>query len=195
MLAGTTHEGGLFVEWGAVAGASLAAALCDVRTGRIPNLLTLPVTFLGLVMAAWAGGAAELGLAVLGWVVLALPYMLLFLLGRGGAGDAKLMGALGVWLGLRSGLVVLVCVAGTGAALSVFKLALQPDRCRILRRLAASLYVDLLVCVGHGGNWNLLKPNPQERTPDDPDRLTIPYGLAIFLGVCLGAIVVHLWMP
>ena len=46
----------LYVQWGAVLGASLAAAVWDLRQRRIPNALTLPMLGAGLVYSAWVGG-------------------------------------------------------------------------------------------------------------------------------------------
>ncbi|MBM4028430.1 MAG: prepilin peptidase [Planctomycetes bacterium] len=83
------------VQWGVVLGASLAAALTDLRNRRIPNRLTMPLALVGLAVAFYGGGWANLGAAGAAYLVLALPYILLFLLAGGGAGDAKMMGATG----------------------------------------------------------------------------------------------------
>ena len=87
---------------------TLAAAIWDIRIKKIPNKLTLPVFGLGLVyqvvfnqvdglLAAGAGFAAGFGLLYILWMI-----------GSGGGGDVKLMGALGVWLGGKLTLMVLV---------------------------------------------------------------------------------------
>ncbi len=85
-----------------------AAAVSDLRTRRIPNLLTLPALLLGLGYQAaffgWAG-LADAGLAfVMGFGIL----FVLWLIGGGGGGDAKLMGALSVWLGFDLTLTVMI---------------------------------------------------------------------------------------
>lgn len=104
-----------------------AAAVWDFRTHRIPNKLTVPVFVLGLVYRGafhgWAG-LADAGLAfLLGFGLL----FVLWLIGGGGGGDVKLMGALSVWLGWRLTLYVLIVstlfvIAGTFAVMlwSVF---------------------------------------------------------------------------
>lgn len=76
-------------QWGAAIGASLAAALLDLKTQRIPNWLTLPLAAVGLAVAGWAGGLPGAGHAMAASLLVALPYMVLFFLGQGGAGDAK----------------------------------------------------------------------------------------------------------
>jgi Flp pilus assembly protein protease CpaA len=179
-------------QWGAAIGASLAASAWDIQTGRIPNLLTLSVTLAGLAVAAWADGPAGFGEAVVAWGMLAMPYVILFLLGRGGAGDAKMMGAIGVWLGIRQGLIVLISVACAGAVLALFKIVLHRRRGTILRNLGISFYVYLVTCAG---GWNVLKMSLDEPRREVAGQVTVPYGLAIFFGVCLGAVVVHVWIP
>ena len=86
------------VQWAVAAGAALTAAVIDVRQRRIPNALTLPLLVMGLLYALMykgLGGAAE---SMIACVAVALPYVLLFAFAGGGAGDAKMMGAIGAWL-------------------------------------------------------------------------------------------------
>lgn len=87
---------------------TLAASWTDLRTRRIPNRLTVAAFVLGLVHRAWFDGWAGLADAGQGF---ALGFGLLFalwLVGGGGGGDVKLLGALSVWLGFRLTLLVLV---------------------------------------------------------------------------------------
>lgn len=83
----------------AVAAGAGAAAAIDLRTGRIPNLLTAVLAVAGFVLASqgWTGqtmvGAALGG--ALGFVLM-LPG---HLFGGTGAGDVKLLAALGTLLG------------------------------------------------------------------------------------------------
>lgn len=185
------------VRWGVVIGASLLVAVGDIKTRRIPNVLTLPLLGGGLVYALGTGGIAGLGDALGACLLLALPYVLLFALAGGGAGDAKMMGAIGAWLGLQAGVIVLVAVGATGALFGLLRILAHRQRRSVLGRLYATLYVLMMgVCGGRGG-WTLLKTQlgkEQKIAPSDGGtRLTIPYGPAIFIGVCIGALVVHLW--
>jgi len=86
---------------------------------RIPNALTLPLFIVGLLWSAWFGGLSSLAEAAGVSALMALPYIVLFLFFGGGAGDAKLMGAIGAWLGLKQGLMVLACVAIAGGVLKI----------------------------------------------------------------------------
>ena len=75
------------------------AAIVDLRSRRIPNVLTSLGAVAGLVFHAWAGGVAGLGQGVAGWATGIGLFLPLFLLGGMGAGDVKLLGAVGAWLG------------------------------------------------------------------------------------------------
>ncbi len=183
------------VQWGVVLGASLAAAILDIRSRRIPNALTIPLAVTGLLYGLSSAGLAGLGQAVGGCVAAALPYVLLFVFAGGGAGDAKMMGALGAWLGLSAGVAVLLAVAATGAVLGLLNLATHRQLAAGLRRIGASFYVILIaLCSGRRG-WELVKPDLEEPAgrADVQGTTAMPYGPSIFIGVCIAAYLVHSW--
>jgi prepilin peptidase CpaA len=189
----------MVAQWGVVLGASLVAAIWDVKFRRIPNWLTLPLVVTGLAVGAWQGGWPGLGDALAGCFIVALPYVLLFLLG-GGAGDAKMMGALGAWLGLRDGVVVLVAVAVVGAIFGMIKMSAEKSLRRRLGGMFAGMYVFLVTARSGKKNWDLLRAesNRQDDEKNENENrhgseAMMPYGPAIFLGVCIGALVVYLW--
>lgn len=181
------------VHWGVVIVASLGAAVTDVRNRRIPNVLTLPLVLTGLMYALVYAGLPGLGKAVVSCVILATPYVLLFVFAGGGAGDAKMMGAIGAWLGIEAGLVVLVAVATTGALFGIANLAAKRQLGSGLGRIGASFYIMMAtLCTGRRGSA-VLRPNMEDESQPQDRRLTIPYGPAIFIGVCIGAFWVHSW--
>ena len=184
------------MQWGVVLGASLLACISDLRTRRIPNALTASVAVGGLVYAACNGGIMGLGESVAACLLLALPYVILFAVAGGGAGDAKMMGALGVWLGLKAGIVVLGAVGATGALFGLLRILAARERNSALSRLYAWLYVVAIAAAGGRRGWALLKNEPAEEKEERNEglRLTIPYGPAIFIGACIGAWVVHSWI-
>ncbi|MEZ6066296.1 MAG: A24 family peptidase [Planctomycetaceae bacterium] len=91
------------------------AAIWDLKSRRIPNKLTLPVFAAGWVFQAIDRGWAGLGDAGLGFLLGFGILFVLWIVGGGGGGDVKLMGALSVWLGFR--LTLLVMIASTGLVL------------------------------------------------------------------------------
>src|SRR5215467_13249103 len=103
---------------------TLSAALLDWRSRRIPNWLTVPGLFSGVaVHAAIAGRYGALfafegaGLALL----ILLPLVVMRALG---AGDWKLMGAVGAFLGWRLVLFVLfgsIVASGIMAVVQVYR--------------------------------------------------------------------------
>ena len=193
MAAAGPQIDGMTLQWGVVIGASLVGAVTDIRSRRIPNALTVAVALGGMAHAVMTTGLGGVGDSLLGCVILALPYVLLFLFAGGGAGDAKLMGAIGAWLGVQAGIVVLVCVAVVGGLFGLLRILAHRGRSSALARIAAALYVMMVaLCSGRKG-WSLLRAEPQQKTAAQKKGLTIPYGPAIFIGVCIGAIVVHSW--
>lgn len=106
----------------AVLAAGLAAAVViDLRSRRIPNLLTATMAVLGLGLAATGSSGLTVTASVVGMVlglVLMLPG---HLLGATGAGDVKLMAAVGAIVG--PGLVfpafLFTCIAGGVLAVAV----------------------------------------------------------------------------
>jgi len=71
------------------------AAVSDLRTRRLPNWLTVPAFAAGLLAHTVVNGFAGLGFALLGFATGFGLLLVLWLIGGGGGGDVKLMGALG----------------------------------------------------------------------------------------------------
>ena len=150
----------------------LASAFTDLKSQKIPNILTLPGMMAALTLYSFTAGFDGFlfslkGIAV-GIGVLLIPY----LLGGMGAGDAKLMGAVGGFLGAKGvfGAFLLTAVVGGIYALltifffrSHFKNYFKSFWQRCLTFLATRVYI----------------PDP------DAGQLKRPrlcYGLAIALG-------------
>jgi prepilin peptidase CpaA len=91
----------------------VAAAVWDWKHKKIPNYLTVPILLLGLFYHVCFGEGLLFALSgfAVGFGAL-LPVMLA---GGGGAGDVKLVGSLGVWLGWQGVLIVLAvsCILAT----------------------------------------------------------------------------------
>ena len=174
------------LQWGVVIGASTAAAVWDVWQHRIPNLLVGSLFICGLMWSVWIGGWAGAGESLVACVIMAAPYVFLFLVAGGGAGDAKMMGAIGVWLGLINGLATLVCVSLAGVVIGVVFL--------IRRRGVACVWPLLVVGVGELFQLFFFRGSkPKKDTTSKAEPLAkMPYGLAIWSGVCLAA-GVKLW--
>ena len=158
-----------------MAGAVLLAAIAgwtDWRSRRIPNWLTVPAFAVGVTANTFLSGWIGLKTSLLGALVglgLLLPFVLVRSLG---AGDWKLAGALGAFLGpslLMNLLLLSVFVAG------VMAVALIVYKGRVLQTLRniGHILVSLVTFQLPGSRVSL----------DNPDSLKIPYGVALALTV------------
>jgi len=95
------------------------ATRADVQARRIPNVLTGPALLLGVLVHLGLGGAAGAGNALLGAVVAGAILLPGWLMGFMGAGDVKLMAAVGAWLGHPDGFVAAVAALIAGGLLAV----------------------------------------------------------------------------
>lgn len=164
------RESGLFL------GVFLAlwAGALDWRYRRIPNWLTVPGLLAGIavntVTGGWTGAKASLLGAGLGLLLL-LPFVVIKALG---AGDWKLIGAIGACLGSTRLIAVLigsVFVAGVMAlGLIIYKGRARQALVNMAHMLRAFLTMHL--------------PGPQVSL-DNPDAVKIPFGVAVALTVVL----------
>jgi len=113
-------SGGLQSAQGIVAIAiAVVAAAVDVRWRRIPNLLTFGAAAAGLIYHAASGGLHGAGFSAAGWAVGLVLFFPFFALRGMGAGDVKLLAALGAWLGPAATLWVALFSAIAGGVLAV----------------------------------------------------------------------------
>lgn len=177
------------LPWVAVIGACLVATVTDLKSRRIPNALTFPLFFAGLVYAftthGWMGGLNALGACL----ALALPFIVLFACAGGGAGDAKLMGAIGCWLGLETGLSLLVAVCLTGVVMALIWATVKGHLRPVMNTLSnASIgLLGPLTATGRLRDVPAFMPAAEAGLP-------MPYGPAILVGTLLTALGVLPWM-
>lgn len=147
-----------------------AAAAVDCYRRKIPNVISLGGALLGLVLWARHDGIAGLEAGMAGWVVGAALFLPFYLLKGLGAGDVKLMGAVGACLGARHAAAAAIAVALTGGVMAAWAAAAQG-------RLRAALRDSLRILVGH-------RPAARVGTTAAPHQ-TIPYGVAIAAGTLI----------
>ena len=175
---GTTPPGTEGTLKAAILGGAMLLAIIagwtDYRSRRIPNWLTVPGLAIGVginvAAAGWAGLRTSLLGAGLGLLLL-LPFVLLRSLG---AGDWKLAGALGAFVGagvLVNLLLGSIFVAGVMAvALVIYKRQVR-QTLRNIGHLLASLVTFRLP----GAEVSL----------DNPQSLKVPYGVALAFTILL----------
>lgn len=77
----------------------IVAAVIDGMILKVPNWLTFPFILCGWAHALSFGGWSGLGYSLLGTAVGMAPLLALRAIGGMGAGDVKLLGGVGAWLG------------------------------------------------------------------------------------------------
>ena len=87
---------------------TLTAAVLDLRYRRIPNALSVTGLVVGILFRVITDGLAGFGDAAGAFVIGFGALLVLWVIGGGGGGDVKLMGALSVWLGCRQTVLVLI---------------------------------------------------------------------------------------
>jgi prepilin peptidase CpaA len=99
--------------------ASLVAAVTDVWKFRVHNLLTVPLFLSGLAYHAFVGGLPGLGGSLLGALLGFGTLILFYVMGGMGAGDVKLLAAIGAWLGVTLTFYVFLASALAAGAYAV----------------------------------------------------------------------------
>jgi prepilin peptidase CpaA len=169
-----------YTIWGLAIALALIAGWIDWRTRRLPNWLTVSGfvsgTMVNTVLFGWPGTKAALIGAGIALGIL-LPVVLLHGLG---AGDWKLMGALGAIVGKQEIFNLLLATILVGGVIAVVQMIRQKRVLVTLRNM-----------------WELvrgffifgLKPNP-EFSLDNAGASTLPFGVAAAAAtlLCWGAI-------
>jgi prepilin peptidase CpaA len=153
---------------------AVAAGVTDWRSRRIPNWLTVPGLLLGVAANTAANGVSGLKTSLLGaglGLLLLLPFVFLRSLG---AGDWKLAGALGAFVGPG---VLLDLLMGSIFVAGIMALGLVIYKRRLLQTLRniGHLLASMLTFRMPGAEVSL----------DNPQSLKVPYGVALALTTLL----------
>jgi len=157
-------------------------SVTDVRERRIPNLVTGPAIAAGLALHAICGGLRGLGDSALAGVIAGGIFLVFFLAGGMGAGDVKLMAAVGCFSGLSSLPLVVISTAIAGGVLA---LAIGIYN----RRLGETMRNVVALLQHHGRNG--LGPHP-ELNLSNARTLRLPFALPIAAG-CLFTLCTLAW--
>lgn len=156
----------------------------DLREHRIPNVLIVFLLLAGVALNAVGPangrgglldafpGALGFGPALLGALVGLLIYLPFYMMRTMGAGDVKLMAALGAFVGTGEVIGLALCVLIAGGVLAVIRMLLKRNA-----RLVLSNVKLILIGMGHGGSGF----DPATQSADRmPYALSFATGLAVF---------------
>ena len=144
-----------------------AAAWCDLQYRRIPNALTLPTLAIALCLHGVTHGLPGLLSSMGGMLVAAAVVLPGYALGFTGAGDVKLLAAVGALLGLPGALFAALLSLVLGGVLSVVL--------SLLRRNLSGLLKNTWGL----GRWLVV------RSTGAPVQAPVPSGKGVPLGVAI----------
>jgi prepilin peptidase CpaA len=157
----------------AIAAACAAVgSVFDVKTRRIPNFITFPSILLGLAVHLALGGWRQLLLSLAAGLICGTAFLVFYIAGGMGAGDVKLMAAVGCIAGMPHVAYLLSLTALSGGAMAVV-LALSRGR---LQQTIANVGLIAAHHSHHG-----LKMHP-DLNLSNSDTFRLPYAVAIFGG-------------
>ncbi len=152
----------------------LSAAIWDLRFRRIPNWLSLTGLLAGFALNtflfSWAGFRQSVG----GMVIAFLVYIVLYMFRAMGAGDVKLMAAVGAFVGPGSWLIIFLITALLGGMAA---LILVISRKRLGRTFENVRYI--FAEMSHLRAPYLTR---EELSIKGEKAMTLPHGAVIALG-------------
>jgi prepilin peptidase CpaA len=144
----------------------------DMQQHRIPNVLSLGGITLGIALHAWASGFHGVITGV-GGTAVGIGIFLPFYLAHGmGAGDVKLMGAVGAFLGPTNALLATGLSLGAGGIIAIIILIFRGGLGQLAKRYWATL------------KFFLSTMKIDHRSPDlgEVAAMKFPYAAAIGIG-------------
>lgn len=157
------------------AACALVGSVFDVKSRRIPNFITLPSILLGLAMHLAFGGWKQLLSSLAAGLICGAVFLLFYIAGGMGAGDVKLMAAVGCIAGMPHVSYLLVLTALSGGVMAVVLAVARGQFRQTVMNVGA-----LATHHSHEG----LQPHPDLNLSNQA-TLRLPYALAIAGGSLL----------
>jgi prepilin peptidase CpaA len=161
--------------WALALVVSLTAGWIDWKTRRIPNWLTVGGAVLGIALHVVQSGHAGTVLSLIGMSVALIALLPMVLLRAMGAGDWKLMGAMGAILGPVMMLFVLLAAIFFSGIMGVVMMI----RAKRVKETLLNVFVLVQGFLSFG-----LRKFP-DISLNNPDLMKLPFGVAVALGTVL----------
>ena len=159
---------------------ALAGSFFDVKSRRIPNIVTVPCFLFGLVLHQVVGGWKQMLLALAAGTICGVVFLLFYVAGGMGAGDVKLIMAVGCIAGMTHIAYILALTAISGGVMAV-GLALARGKLQETLLNVGELFTH------HRSKG--LQPHP-DLNISNAQTLRLPYALAI-AGGCILTLYFH----
>jgi prepilin peptidase CpaA len=154
---------------------AIVGAVYDVRSRKIPNFITLPALLFGMILHFSVGGWRQLASATAAAIICGLVFLIFYLSGGMGAGDVKLITAVGCVAGLSLIGPLLLWTSIIGGVMAI-ALALYQNR------LKETMH-NMVTLASHHKEAGL-NPHP-EFNVSNSRSLRLPYAVAIAAGSAL----------
>ena len=151
------------------------SAIIDLRVQRIPNLITFPAVIISLLYHFFTNGIDGLIFSTLGLAAGIGLFIIPYMIGFSGAGDAKLMGAVGAILGSKSTFSAFLIIALVGGVYAIIIILLNKKQFKgFFKKQLITLKLFILT--------REFIPDPVEENSKKPK---LCYGVAIALGTLI----------
>ena len=152
----------------------LVAGSYDLRFRRIPNWVSVSGIVSGFALNGFLLGMSGLKASVLGMLLALCIYVPLYALRGMGAGDVKLMAAVGAIAGPKQWFLIFVATALIGGLLGLTFV--------ILKKRTLGTLQNLAVIFGELGRGRLPAMKDARLDFRHPDSISLPHGTVIALG-------------
>lgn len=164
-----------------------ASGFFDLKERKIPNKITFTGILIGILFNIITGGWTGLLQSILGMFAGLAIFFLPFVMGGMGAGDVKLMGAIGALMGWEFSLMTALYSALVGGVMVIIHLLYTGKLRETIKKMLYSLINLLLQFVSRlGYNETVFKVHKKfSKNGQDYKKIYIPYGVAIAGGAVL----------
>jgi prepilin peptidase CpaA len=152
----------------------LTAAIWDLKSRRIPNWLSLAGIICGIALNSFLYGMAGLKQSLTGMATAFGIYFLLYLVRAMGAGDVKLMAAVGAFVGPGNWFMIFLITALIGGVIALSVLA--------WRKRLRKTFDNVFFIVSEMMHFRAPYMGREELSVKSQKAFTLPHGAVIGLG-------------
>lgn len=158
----------------------LICLVTDISSRKILNIVTMPAMLFGLIYYTVQSGFEGLWFSFSGFLVGLIVLIIPFLFGGMGAGDVKLMAAIGALMGTTFVFNTFIYTAFIGGAISLLILLRKMN----LKQVAIHMFMTFFVFRGKVSEVAATEVENGEGNK----KISFPYGIAIVFGALLAYI-------